>query len=907
MKEVDMRVGNSRILIFALGFLLAWVLSAQGVWADEEIEIPPAGDESGMFGTVTPDVLLLMDLSGSMIFNPLGDDGYPYGSSLSCKPDTSKCSSSLIPYVTCSNGFCSKSKTNCNVNCSRLAIAKRALFQILDDDNNNIINKADSDSLNIRIGFMRFKDINDYKSGNDTGGDYTKGAIKLVTKISELGKETGTSYSLTYCGNSGSCASTATTCTTGECIVGENAAGGTPLASALREAKKYLDDHKAADPAKECRAKFVIMVTDGADTFACGGNGAECQSHMYIRRREVVAAVKELADAGYRVFVIGFGAGMPDYLKNTLEWAAFYGKTDNPSAPNTGTVGAYPIGGSEKYPQGVSGCAYSSAEPAACYTGGSSYNTDNFKATNYDPGYLPLSGYAFLAENADQLSYALRTAISTIRTATYSFTDINIQYNRTKDENFMYEASFEPMNDPFWIGHLKRYSLLENGDPQTTSDWDAGEILKNRTAARTIYTLKNNTLVRFNSTNVSDQMLDISESASCTSLCESIINFIHGGESDPTYSFYRWKLGDIYHSSPISIATPNAGFYDQWDQSKYSQYFDANAQACKSCNSCGKAFNEFLCSHIRTSKTGGRIILVGANDGQLHAFKAGEISSGGGSELWSFIPPNLLSRLKKIAHDSHPSNLSHEYFVDGPLSSYEVWIPSSGTGTIGSTKKSPGEWYTYLIVAEGRGGINSLWSSSTSCDSDLSPYYRYTRVDPDSVVQETTLHPNYCGYYVLDVTDTTNPVFKWRLGGNQPLSESDAIYLGQAWSKMVVHRVRVNNNEKWVGFIGGGYSGNSCGTTTTCDKRGKGFFVVDMADGSILKSFTQASSNVSGAMNFDLVAEPLVVDTDLDGFADTAYIGDTGGNMWRFKFCLAKDGTSCNENSWSGNLLFSKN
>ena len=219
------------------------------VWAEEE---EPAGDEEATFISVAPDALIILDLSGSMKFNPNGADNLVYGNSTSCTASSTYCN-----YSDCSGGFCKDTHTNCSTNCSRLAIAKRALFNILDNDNNSTINSADSDSLGIRIGFMRFKDIGDGNSGNDTSGNYNSGSIKLVTKISELGKETGTSYSLTYCGNSGTCASTATSCTKGECIVGETYGGGTPIASSLKEAKKYLDDHKASDLSKACRQKFV--------------------------------------------------------------------------------------------------------------------------------------------------------------------------------------------------------------------------------------------------------------------------------------------------------------------------------------------------------------------------------------------------------------------------------------------------------------------------------------------------------------------------------------------------------------------------------------------------------------------------------------------------------------------------
>lgn len=857
--------------------LALFSLSMNAFAEDAEIEEePPAGDESGTFISVAPDALIVLDLSGSMKFNPMGEENRNYGSTFSCAPDTTNCKSTWS--VSCSNGFCQNTLTKCKVDCTRLAIAKRALFNLFDNDGNNVINNADSDSLGIRIGYMRFYNC----SADDTGNSYSSGCNKLVTTISSLGSETGTSYQKTYCGHSTVCNSSVTACSTGECIVGAAASGGTPIATSLREAKMYLDTHKASDAAKDCRQKFVILVTDGADTFACGGNGSECQQHMYKRRREVVATAKALNNAGYKVFVIGFGSGMPAYLTNTLNWAAYYGGTDNPSLANTGNTSTYSIPSGSTYPSGIVSCSTDTAnETATCYSAGSSSNTTSFKSSTNDPGYLNLSGYAFIASNADELTAALNSAINTIRASTYSFTQASVQAIRTVDENYIYEASFEPASDdPFWIGHLKRFVIDQDGDIAESADWDAGSSLQSRTAnSRNILTIDptvtTGALKQFNSGNsdITNAILGVSTDAERT----EIINFVRGGELDASHPFYGWKLGDIFHTSPLSIATPNANFFDRNDTS-------------------GTAWTDFRDANRREVGNGGRIILVGANDGQLHAFKALD-----GSEIWSFIPPNLISQLKNIAHSTHPTSLEHTYFVDGPLSASEIWL---GSGTIGSTNKSQnGAWKTYLIVSQGRGGIPTLWSQSDDCLSDFSPYYKLTTIDPDTEASVTAAYGHYCGYYALDITDTSaNPVFQWRLGGSSALSADVAEYLGQSWSKMFLGRVRINDTEKWVGLIGGGYSGTNCANAATCDTRGKGFVVVDLNDGTILWKYTNGGN---GNMKYDLAAAPVAVDYDGDGFLDTAYIGDTGGNVWRFNFCLSRDGESCDTNSWSGGMLFS--
>jgi len=197
-------------------------------------------------------------------------------------------------------------------------------------------------------------------------------------------------------------------------VNGEGASGGTPIGSALSEAKLYLDAHKAADSAGSCRQKFVIFITDGSDTFSCGADGSECNTDRYQNRRESVAKAKALADAGYKVFVIGFGSTMPPYLQNTLNWMAYYGGTDNPNATNSGSTAAYSIPSGFLFPAGITSCMDDpSATTAACYDSSSPYpgagnSQSAFQASSKDPGYLPLSGYAFLTSDARCVGHGLK-------------------------------------------------------------------------------------------------------------------------------------------------------------------------------------------------------------------------------------------------------------------------------------------------------------------------------------------------------------------------------------------------------------------------------------------------------------------------------------------------------------------
>jgi hypothetical protein len=807
-------------------------------------------DETALFTTVAPDALIVLDLSASMNLAPAGSSMF-IASTQQCGTDgpfyafsgpshDKACSISIdaVPKygdAACSGPFYRTAAGDHVTDCSRLAIAKRALFDVLDDDDGGTINSQDETSMNVRVGYMRFYNC----TANETDGNYSGGCNSLIKPI-------GTKFSYIYCNNSTSCTAITPVGTPGITpgIINELAKGWTPLATALNEAKLYYDVQKAADKAKECRQKFVILITDGEDTLACGGDGSSTQTDQYKRRRESVAKAKALADAGYKVFVVGFGADMPHYLQNTLNWMAYHGQTDNPLAANLGGTSTYNS-------TAVTPCTDS---PYCSHTVGvdthyyACVNSTSDPTPLHDPGELNLSGYAFIATSAGEIKDAIRTAMNVIREATYSFSQASVASSRLMDENYLYEGSFQPINnDPFWLGHLKKYTINADGTVGGLL-WDAGEILKNQSAGnRNMFTMLGGAKANF-TTSISASTLGASSDAER----DAIVGYIRGEDS---YNPENWKLGDVFRATPINIGTPSLYYFDIRDEND--------------------AFDTFRANHPRTTANGLRVVVTGANDGQLHGFRTDD-----GQEVWSFVPPNLLKKLKNIAHSTHPTSLIHQYFVDGPVTVADVWL-GSGDGKY----KYPSDWKTILITAEGRGGSSHLWSSSPNCDSDCATTFN------------ATTSPFYCGFYAFNVTDSMNPIYMWHLN---PTS-AQAPYFGDPWSKFYVGRVKVGGQEKWVGFIGGGYNGSDCSGGGKCDTRGKGFFVVDLQNGNILWSYTMADN---AGMAYSVPASPAIADTDNDNFIDTAYIGDLGGNVWRFKFCSASDAEYCSYGNWQGGKLF---
>jgi type IV pilus assembly protein PilY1 len=205
-----------------------------------------------------------------------------------------------------------------------------------------------------------------------------------------------------------------------------------------------------------------------------------------------------------------------------------------------------------------------------------------------------------------------------------------------------------------------------------------------------------------------------------------------------------------------------------------------------------------------------------------------------------------------------------------------------------------------MVFGEGRGGTGYLWSSAATCDSGFNATYSST-------------YPNYCGFHFLNVTNSTSPslALVTEAGVQHGLlkpTAAQAPYLGDPWSKVMIGKVKIGTAEKWVGFIGAGFNSADCSGGGSCDARGKGFFVVDLKDGTILWDYTYgnySSTYASGTMPvYGIPASPAIVDTDNDGFIDTAYIGDLGGNVWRFNFCRKSDGDSCGTSNWAGGKLY---
>ena len=144
------------------------------------------------------------------------------------------------------------------------------------------------------------------------------------------------------------------------------------------------------------------------------------------------------------------------------------------------------------------------------------------------------------------------------------------------------------------------------------------------------------------------------------------------------------RLGDIVHSNPKSVSVPTQA-YDVFDNdASYTPFF----------------------TKYRNRR---QVVYVGANDGMIHAFNAGffdpvakefklsphgEVDHPLGTELWAYVPKNLLPQLQWTARKDY----SHVFYIDNSIRTFEAKIFDP------ADPDHPNGWGTVLVAAMSLGG-----------------------------------------------------------------------------------------------------------------------------------------------------------------------------------------------------------
>ena len=630
------------------------------------------------------------------------------------------------------------------------------------------------------------------------------------------------------------------------------------------------------DPVQySCQKNFVIIITDGEptmDTFANANSGDNTsQGFSNFVSKLIGAYAGDVATAPYGTIPKVQGPDCVDppssncalYLDDV---AAFMHNNDfRPDLTGTQTIDVYTVG--------------FTTSPQA---------NDLLSRTAQKGG-----GLFFHSDTADGLATAIINDITDIIQKSQAFTAATVPATRTSSGGNIYTSLFIPNNTAYWEGHLQLFQFTASGDildstgacallnpsppgtcqtgqinPSAVPFWDAANQIP-APALRKLYTSMPSGSVSVRttfdnsvlsgplaalgdpSTAADDLTLAnkpsyaLSNATTPLMLAQEIIQNVRGcqfGTGAPGEGACITRsplLGDIFHSNPIVVGSPQ-GFLSEASYGAFRT----------------------------TYGTRPKVIYAGANDGFLHAFQAGTWQTsppaaqagydrGTGTELFGFMPWPARRNVRYLPTQSGSRTY---YFVDGSPAVADAWFYSTATQT---AKASDGhEWHTVLAGGLRQGGN---------------------------------------AYYALDVTDPSSPsypAYLWEFPAEGSPSSLTS-YMGQTWGQPIITKIKVEiaskAYERWVAIVTAGYDKtsdpNDSVNYSATSKAGRGIFVIDLSNGKILgqKLFNAAApaSDPTSQMLYAFASTPAVYDLDGDGFADLVYVGDLGGNVW--KWVIADD------------------
>ena len=402
-----------------------------------------------------------------------------------------------------------------------------------------------------------------------------------------------------------------------------------------------------------------------------------------------------------------------------------------------------------------------------------------------------------------------------------------------------------------------------------------------------------------------------------------------------------WLLGDIFHSNPVIVGGPAAHLNEPTYQSFATTYATRNRLIYAGAND--GFLHSFAAGVWQTTATAQVPVPPGYDRGT-------------GVEQFGFMPWSARQTIKYFPVDI--PNRSY-YYVDGSPHAADVWFPSTPT----ATTKSATDWHTILVGGMRQGGTDPNTPSYTENGTEhstasvtglatTSGLYVGESVTGAHIPGNTTITAIVSGtaitlsaaasasvtealgfgglhgnYYALDITNPNGvaggpnfPAYLWEFPaeGSAPTLTQ---YVGQTWSEPVITKIKLavganNNNgqgfERWVVIVGGGYdtSGdpNTIGYKQT-STLGRAIFILDAETGQVIAqkvfSPTNPATDPQSQMFYAIPSTPAVFDLNFDGFADVIYVGDLGGDVWKWSITnVCNDPATLCTNSWPFTKFF---
>ncbi|MBL3540672.1 PilC/PilY family type IV pilus protein [Aminivibrio sp.] len=441
-------------------------------------------------------------------------------------------------------------------------------------------------------------------------------------------------------------------------------------------------------------------------------------------------------------------------------------------------------------------------------------------------------------------------------------------------EGKVYSTGFKPKPDQQWTGYLYSYTISDDV-LETPHNWEAGVTLTSMDYGdRNIYTadwggstassLSGSNLKNFLSSQVEALRPLLAGTISTDILSNAklaqFIDWVRGLDVwDETEGDDRWKLGDPYHVGLVEVGAPQSLLKDQ-------------------------AYRNFA----ETYKNRNKFVYLHANDGMVHSF-ASETNNNttpkttGGVENWAFIPPNVLGyrRLLGLKVDAGGNWVTNEkysvpkYLLDGPLVAEDVYFG--------------GAYRTVMLGSLGRAGAGM---------------YALDITDPYIPKFLWALENNYYDQATMAVRPVDERTFlRWAASGGSATSvlstvaASDSSALGRlrlTVSTPFIGTVDINYPSgtdvitKWVSLFGAGAQYAYSDTDTD---GGKAVYVIDMENGARIKELTHADLGMAVApLSIETGPRPLRI--------KTFYLGDHKGAVFE------GDASAASTDNWTLQRVF---
>jgi type IV pilus assembly protein PilY1 len=248
-----------------------------------------------------------------------------------------------------------------------------------------------------------------------------------------------------------------------------------------------------------------------------------------------------------------------------------------------------------------------------------------------------------------------------------------------------------------WSGDLEAFRLIDD-----SFEWSASSRLANRTASRNIVTSIAGQARDFSAASTAVQTALRPEDGEVPAALEDIpmstlIKYLRGDRRNEEQNggVLRERdgpIGDIANSRPTYAGPRNEG----WGRlgTGYLDYLD------------------------ETKKERTPMVLIGANDGMMHAFDAEN-----GKELFAYVPSMVHENLIELADP----NYSHRFYVDGQVTVADAMMNDSGgwttvaVGGLGGGGKG-----IYALDIGDAGGFSTndvMWEFSDEDDDDVGNVY----------------------------------------------------------------------------------------------------------------------------------------------------------------------------------------